>query len=124
MFEGLQVLRVADQLARHAEARQGEISRNIANADTPGFRAGDLPSFADSFEAAALPLRSSRPQHLPGTDPWQRMDAPDQASPDGNTVSLEEQILKAAETRQSHDMALTVYSTTMAILRTSLGGRR
>lgn len=123
MYEGLQILRVADSLARHAEARQGEIARNIANADTPGYRAGDLPSFADSYDDAALPLRATRSQHLTDDAPWRRIDAPDEASPDGNTVSLENQILKAAEARQSHEMALAVYSSAMAILRSSIGGR-
>ena len=43
------------------------------------------------------------------------------ASPDGNTVSLKQEMVKAVEVRQQHDMALAIYRSTAAILRGSLG---
>ncbi|MFD1807778.1 hypothetical protein ACFSHQ_05285 [Gemmobacter lanyuensis] len=49
MFEKLQIVRMAQALAGHAGARQGEIARNIANADTPGYRARDMPDFAAAY---------------------------------------------------------------------------
>ena len=42
-------------------------------------------------------------------------------SPNGNSVALEDQMMRAAQTKQSHDMALGVYSKSLDILRTSLG---
>ena len=45
-------------------------------------------------------------------------------TPNGNSVSLEDQMIRAAEVRQSHDLALGVYRKTMDILRTSLGRQR
>ena len=52
MFGQIDVLRMAGAMARNAEARQGAIARNVANADTPGYRAVDLPSFAESYAAS------------------------------------------------------------------------
>jgi flagellar basal-body rod protein FlgB len=127
MYENLYVMRMANELAQHAGQRQAEIARNVANADTPGYRAKDIASFQDSYDAGlGLPMRATRPEHLANAQAgqsWQVVDAPDSQSPNGNTVSLEEQMLKAAEVRQNHDMALTVYTTALSILRTSIGGR-
>ena len=44
-------------------------------------------------------------------------------SPNGNTVSLEAEMVKAVEVRQDHEMALAIYRNTSDILRTSLGRR-
>lgn len=124
MFEKLQVVRMAQALARHAGARQAEIARNIAHADTPGYKARDLPDFAATF-AEDSDLRQTRQGHL-GTLPGLSAEADIRktvgaASPDGNTVALEAEMLKAAEVRQQHDMALAIYRSSSRILRLSLG---
>ena len=49
MFSNLTVFKTAHAMAVHAGARQALIAQNVANADTPGYRARDLPSFAESF---------------------------------------------------------------------------
>lgn len=128
MFENLDVLRMAGGLARHAGARQSQLAQNVANADTPGYRARDLVPFAEAFgrDEPQTPLRTTRPQHVTGSESlldWDRVDAPDSESPNRNTVSLEDQMLKGAETAQSHELALTVYSQALSILRTAIGGR-
>ena len=48
---------------------------------------------------------------------------PATGSPNGNTVSLEGEMVKAAEARQSHDMALAIYRSTSDLMRTALGKR-
>lgn len=123
MFESLKVFQISDALARYSGARQAEISRNVANADTPGYRAKDLSPFSEVIEGQSFPLRRTQQGHLDSGDFWQRIDAPDGMSPNGNTVSLEDQILKSVETRHSYDLALGVYASSLSILRSSLGGR-
>ncbi len=49
MFENLEVMRIAKGLASYAAALQGVVARNIANADTPEFRAQDIASFESTF---------------------------------------------------------------------------
>ena len=124
MFEKLQIVRMAQALAGHAGARQGEIARNIANADTPGYRARDMPDFAAAYTEGGG-LRQSRPGHLESGSTYRGAAeiraTKGAASPDGNTVSLETEMLKAAEVRQQHDMALAIYRSTSRILRLSLG---
>ena len=49
MFEKLEITKMAQGFARHAGARQAEIARNMAHADTPGFKARDMPAFAEVY---------------------------------------------------------------------------
>ena len=44
-------------------------------------------------------------------------------SPNGNNVSLEDQMVRSSEIKQTHDLALGVYQTSLDILRLSLGRR-
>ncbi|EEW26594.1 FlgB family protein [Rhodobacter ferrooxidans] len=124
MFEKLDVVRMAQAMAAHAGARQEVIARNVANADTPGFKAQDLPDFAETYQAGEGAMRATRPGHITAPDlaslPVPRT-ANGSASPNGNTVSLESEMVKAVEVRQQHDMALAIYRNSSDILRTSLG---
>ncbi|HEX9859498.1 MAG TPA: FlgB family protein [Paracoccaceae bacterium] len=128
MFEKLEVVRMAQAMAAHAGARQGAIARNVANADTPGYRALDLPDFAETWQAAGDgAMRATRPGHLAAADRQMALVARPSggmAAPNGNTVSLEGEMVKAVEVRQQHDMALAIYRSTSDILRTALGRGR
>ena len=64
MFENLDVFRTAMQLARHAGLQQAISAQNIANADTPGYRALEIPRFADTLNQAMTTQRATRPEHL------------------------------------------------------------
>jgi flagellar basal-body rod protein FlgB len=122
MFEKLEIVRMAQALAQHAGARQGIVARNIAHADTPGYKAQDLPDFAAVVDGGAL--RATRKGHLATSEeamePRPRATGGG-ASPDGNTVSLEREMVTAAGIRQQHEMALAIYRNSADIIRASLG---
>lgn len=129
MFEKLEITRMAQALAAHAGARQTAVAQNIAQADTPGYRAVDLPDFAASYHEAdaGMALRATRPGHLGavGEGPeFQVQTVRGAASPDGNTVSVETEMVKAVQVRQEHEMALAIYRSVADVLRTSLGRSR
>ncbi|KAJ57349.1 hypothetical protein ACMU_02275 [Actibacterium mucosum KCTC 23349] len=128
MFNSIEVLRMAHGMASHAAERQTLIARNIANADTPEYRALDMTSFADGYQAAAnAGLHNTSGRHLRALN-----DAPitktevfaieGGASPNGNTVSLEFEMMKSAETMAQHQMAQAVYKSALNILRQSISG--
>ncbi len=128
MDHNLTLLRLASSLAAHSSARQTVVTENIAHSDTPGYRARDLPAFSDTIEAPDFAIQATRPGHLDfGADApgfaAEEIAAFGAETPNGNSVSLEDQMIRAAEIRQSHDLALGVYRKTMDILRTSLGHR-
>lgn len=129
MFEKPEVLTLASSLAAHAAERQSAIARNVANADTPGYRVHDLPDFAATYRAEdAGTMRQTRAGHVgvPATQQsYTAGERPHQGtlSPNGNSVSLEAEMVKAADVRRDHDMALAIYGKSLAILRASLGRR-
>ncbi len=123
MFEKLELTRMAQAMAAHAGSRISVVSRNIANADTPGYRAQDLPDFAKVYDSQHH-MRATRPGHLgsvPPAGPPETITTDGAESPNGNTVSLEQQMVKSIEARQQHEMALAIYRATSGVLRASLG---
>lgn len=129
MFEKLDILRMAQGLAAYSADRQAMVAQNVANSDTPGYRARDLKNFTDVYSSNdELRLRETRAGHLqsnhPVTDTAHIIDAGGQASPNGNNVSLETEMVRAVEVKRGHDMALAVYRTSLDLMRTSLGRGR
>jgi flagellar basal-body rod protein FlgB len=120
---------LAASLAEHAATRQSAIARNVANADTPGYRAVDLPDFAKAYRAeSGADMRHTRAGHTGGeAEPFlslqPEISARGSLSPNGNSVSLETEMVKAADVRREHDMALAIYGKSISILRASLGRR-
>lgn len=127
MFEKLELTRMAQSLAAQSGARMAVIAENIANADTPGYQAKDIPAFAEVYEAEGLAMRATRPGHL-SAPPATASSIPDTArgheSPNGNSVSLEAEMVKSVEARQNHEMALAIYRATSDVIRASLGRSR
>ena len=124
MIEQLDIARMAQALAAHSGERLSLIAENVANADTPGYRARDLPDFATTYEEGALSLRQTRVGHRAAGTPLATIVATEgTGSPDGNTVSLEEEMVRAAGVRQDHAMALAVYRSATEIVRSALGRR-
>lgn len=129
MFEAPEVMRMAQDLARHSGTRQSLIARNIANSDTPGFRASDLSSFESTYKNSnsASDLRMTRQGHQSSLDApasWRTVDVGGTPSPNGNTVSLEDEMVRATRANSNHTLALTIYSSSLDILRTTLGRGR
>ena len=127
MFEKLQLTSMANAMAERAGARMGVVAQNIANADTPGYKAMDLPSFAETYQDSGPAMRATRAGHLTAdnqaAEPILRR-AKGGGAPNGNTVSLEQEMVKTATIRQDHDMALAISRNTSAIIRATLGRAR
>lgn len=123
MFEKLELTRMAQSLAAHAGARLALVAQNVAHADTPGYRARDLPDFASAYDQAGTGPRATRAGHFgkAAPDALRPMDTGGWADPNGNSVSVEAEMIRAAEVRQAHDMALAVYRSTSGIIRAALG---
>ncbi|MCA8869495.1 MAG: FlgB family protein [Rhodobacteraceae bacterium] len=126
MTNDISILSLAHSVARHASQRQNIVAANIANADTPAYKAQDIKPFQiepDQADPAFQPY-ATRTGHLNNyrsESQIQTFASNGEASPNGNTVSLETEMTKAVEIRHQYDMALTIYRKSMDILRTSLG---
>ena len=113
--------------------RQRLISQNVANADTPGYTGRDLKAFsfqeamkAQGAPGGVAPTRTSA-MHLNGTakptSAWTSRLSPDsETTLDGNSVVMEEQMLKMAESRADYDAAVGFYQKSLNLIR--LAARR
>jgi flagellar basal-body rod protein FlgB len=123
----LAILRMADALARHSATRHKLIAENVANADTPGYRARDLAPF-DAALPSAFDARATRPGHVGGVRERlfeARLVSDDGAqSPNGNDVALDDQLARATQAAGNHDRAVAVYAKTLDIIRAALGRGR
>lgn len=124
MYQNIDIFRTAGLMAQHAGARQAVTARNIANADTPDYQAMQMPSFADSFGSQTQSTLQTRPGHLL-TDARQREAMLSQAntepSPNGNSVSIEEEMMNAVAIGREHSRSLAIYKHGMTVLRTAIG---
>ena len=129
MFDNLDVFRMSHAMAVHAGQRQAVAAENVANSDTPGFKARDIAPFSETYRADQDKLgvhgqKATRISHINGTvdaevpEPFR--DPEGVASPNGNTVSLENEMLKSLNAKRQHDRALAIYRSSMNILRATL----
>lgn len=98
----IHLLDLAGQQARWLGLRQSAIAGNISNASTPGYRAQDARPFEDVLSRTGADLARTSSGHIGSDasslrgrlksvgDPWE-------TSFSGNSVNLEEQLMKAGE---------------------------
>lgn len=129
MFQNLEMFRMAHAMAAHAGVRQGVVAANMANADTPGYRARDVVPFTSFYDGNSGPMhaRATRAGHLNGAfgpeNPGLVTPASNDSAPNGNSVSLEAEMLKAVDVQRQHERAITIYRSGLTILRASIGRR-
>jgi flagellar basal-body rod protein FlgB len=123
MFENLDVFRLSHALARHAGARQAVVAQNMANADTPGFAARDIAPFSAYLEGPPG-MRATRPGHLFAQDGALAFEARQERGaardPNGNSVALETEMLRAVDVQRQHARALAIYRHGLTVLRTAI----
>lgn len=136
----LKILGMAKGLASHASQRQSLIAENVANADTRSYRARDVKAFSEVYDgpggdpatrvgASAFTPTAMRPGHT-GFDERGRAANVSEVyeisklgadSPNGNSVSLEDQMVRGAQAAADHEMALAVLRKSMDFLRMAIG---
>lgn len=107
--------------------KQRVISENVANASTPGYAPHDLKpfNFQAQVQAAAGPgsMAVTEPGHMlpPGAKrglnvkPVKTKDS--ETTMDGNSVVLEEEMMKLTDARMDYDAAVGFYQKSLDILK-------
>ena len=131
MFQKLEIFQMAHGMASHAGRLQVVAAKNMANADTPGYKAKSLTPFAETLvkNGASDAQKATRSRHMNGARADQpvaqsakiMIDENAQSDPNGNSVALEDEILRAVDAKRQHDRALAIYRSSLNILRTSIG---
>ncbi len=132
MPTGISLLDALQTRMGYLSGRQKLVAENVANASTPGYKPKDLA--AQDFTAlvqgaspgeAALGMATTNAKHLqmetfkPGGA--KTITSPDsETTMDGNSVVLEEQMLKMAESRMQFDAAVGFYEKSMSMMRLAM----
>lgn len=122
------LFRLAERRLGWIDQRQLVLAQNIANADTPGYQARDLPSFAKVLagSAAGAGLARTEAGHLSGgrgagASQADRMLRPTERAPDGNAVSVERELMKVADMDTQQTLVTSLYRKYLGMFRTALG---
>ncbi len=129
-LEKLSLFNMIKQRMAWSTQRQEVLSRNLANADTPGYRPSDLKQldFKKALADVNPPQLSVTNQgHIAGIPPSTaafkavKDRAPAETSPNGNAVTLEEQMLKMGDTKGAFDLAANLYQKHIRMLKSAVG---
>jgi flagellar basal-body rod protein FlgB len=112
--------------------RETVLAENIANADTPGYVAKDLDesSFAKALGNSSqfhMVTARTEPGHMRGTldgttaHTAYKERKPYETKPSGNSVVIEEQMVKVAKTESQHTTMTNLYSKYMKMFGMALG---
>ena len=110
--------------------RQDVLSQNVANADTPNYSARDLKpqdfsSMLRGQTRGGSAMLSTAPRHITMKNNsamrFEDMATDGVANPNGNTVSLEEEMIKVADTQAQFQAAASLYSKAMSMMKTAIG---
>lgn len=116
-----------------AQERQRVLAENVANADTPNYRARDLapPKFEPPTAVSAAPLTTvslarTETGHIAGigqSDSQFRTErsAGYDVHPTGNAVNLEQEMMKVAANQMDYQAAAALYTRSLRLLKTALG---
>ena len=107
--------------------RSAALAYNISNADTPGFKARDVPSFEAALNAANTAMLRTDANHLAptqfGARSFELVQRPGEVPKhSGNTVSLETELANLGETRSQHSLVSGVIGAFHRMLLTSVRG--
>ncbi len=108
---------LASQHNRWLSTRQATVATNVANANTPGFKAQDVAPFESALDAARISMSASNTKHMQmgetqvregekvqGQDSWE-------VTHSGNSVNLEQELIKAGEINRTYRLNASVVKT-------------
>jgi flagellar basal-body rod protein FlgB len=108
-MQAVNLFEIAAQQARWLAVRQSTISSNIANANTPGFRAMDIEPFETVLSGTRVTMAATHPGHL-GASATEASFSMKEAEPktpvlpSENSVELENELIKAGEIRRNFEL--------------------
>ena len=114
------------------QARQNLLSENVANAETPGYRGRDLAAFSYDASSRMQPAPvvatvATRPGHIVASSTGStggfaaRELNSFEITPEGNGVTLEDEMMKVAANQLDYQSITAVYTRSVKLIKTALG---
>ena len=119
---------------QYAQERQRVLAENVANADTPNYRARDLkaPKFPDPTDIApatvsSVSLSRTENDHIAGLGGTSSFNTDRknnyEVRPTGAAVNLEDEMIKVADNQMDYQAASALYTRSLGLLKVALGKR-
>lgn len=128
--DDIPVLGVLRQALGYHSDRQRVIAENVANANTPGFVPDDIPqseferALSGTMRTSRVTLNPTETGHIQGRSGrgtqhgWRAVATPDsETTINGNSVVLEEQMVRSGENRMRFETALGLYQKSLTLIR-------
>jgi flagellar basal-body rod protein FlgB len=122
MDKGFQIL---EQILKATTSRHKILASNIANVDTPGYKAKET-SFKEVLTNQSMALKQTSTQHISGTNLSKEgggmvaVDRP--SSEDGNNVALDMELAKMTENALLYQAGVTLLTKKFQIYKTVIKG--
>jgi len=104
---------LAFQRSGWLSVRQTTVAQNVANANTPNYRAQDVEPFEATLDKTGLPMMATSPGHLSLESAPVRASVVQKArswdiARHGNDVSLEKELIKAGEVNRDYSLDVSI----------------
>ena len=133
-FSSITLFNIMKTKLEFLSERQTLLAQNVANADTPGYKARDAvePDFkqmvtdASRGTAQKLPMTVTSPNHMTSSASamvFKMMPSKStgEMNPNGNNVVIEEQMSKIAANQADYQKVLNLYGKAISMFKTAIG---
>ena len=126
-MQAVNLFELAAQQAKWLAVRQSAVSSNIANVNTPGFRAKDVEPFESLLSGSTVTMASTHAGHLgasaaEGSYSMKEIESDTPVLPSNNSVELEKELIKASEVRRAYELNTGVVKAFHRMLLMASGG--
>lgn len=124
-MQPIHLLDLASHKAAWLAARQAAVAGNIANANTPGYKAKDVAAFADVMAQTRLDMVATNDAHLNvtggvGAEATHEQEDGFEVTESGNSIGLEQEMAKAGEINREYALTTNLVKSFHAMLMSAL----
>jgi flagellar basal-body rod protein FlgB len=123
MDKGIQLL---EEIIKTSAFRHKVLASNIANVDTPGYKAKDIP-FSQEVNNQVIEMTATSPDHFQGAKNPKEVKGmvPVERSPgeDGNNVALDMELANMTENALLYEAGVKLLSRKLMIYKNAVRGR-
>jgi len=110
--------------------KQAVLAENVANADTPSYKAKELTpfTFADAMQSTQAGMAVTDPRHIvpasmAGVNARTKRTESLETLPSGNSVDLEQQMMEVSKTTLDYQASASIYQKFMTMMKIAAGSK-
>ncbi|MCX8280940.1 flagellar basal body rod protein FlgB [Phyllobacterium sp. 0TCS1.6C] len=126
-MQGIYLFDLASRQAEWLSVRQAAVSGNVANVNTPGFKARDVDPFREVLAQTQMTMAATDPRHLEVNASGLaattlRKDAVTEQNHSKNTVNLEMEMVKSGEINREFALNTSIVKAFHRMMLSSVKG--